>query len=132
MPEQAGSGGGSENERPYDENGDDASGGIKEKITRHGQRRLCCGIPIWLFLVCATVLVLGGVIGGVAGGLLGTQQGAKDAESRATSSSTSSAEPSVKSFHSLFLFHFKFLFSGGTYVDRHHRFPKKLSELTFS
>lgn len=89
MPEEAGPGGGGQNESPDD---DDGSCGIKEKITRTGQRRVCCGIPIWMFLVCGAVLLFGAVIGGVVGGLLGTQQGAKHAAARESSSTSSASQ----------------------------------------
>ncbi|KAL1958286.1 hypothetical protein VTO42DRAFT_4794 [Malbranchea cinnamomea] len=58
---------------------DDAGGGFKEKLAEKGKKKLCCGVPIWMFLLVAVVLVLGGVIGGVIGGLLGSQKGRSDA-----------------------------------------------------
>ncbi|WEW55106.1 hypothetical protein PRK78_000534 [Emydomyces testavorans] len=56
---------------------DDTSGSFKEKLSRKGQKRVCCGIPLWMFFLITSVLLLGTVIGGVIGGLLGSQQGAK-------------------------------------------------------
>ncbi|EEP82526.1 predicted protein [Uncinocarpus reesii 1704] len=55
----------------------DASGGFKERLTKKGQKKVCCGVPLWMFFLVAAVLLLGTVIGGVIGGLLGSQQGAK-------------------------------------------------------
>lgn len=56
---------------------DDPSGGFKERLAKKGQKKICCGIPLWMFFLVAGVLLLGTVIGGVIGGLLGSQQGAK-------------------------------------------------------
>ena len=58
---------------------DDPSGGFKEKIAQSSRRKLCCGVPIWMFLLVGGVLILGGVIGGVIGGLLGSEKGRNEA-----------------------------------------------------
>lgn len=56
---------------------DDPSGGFKEKLAQKSKRKVCCGLPVWVFLLLAAVLIIGAAIGGVIGGLLGSQQGAK-------------------------------------------------------
>lgn len=58
---------------------DDPSGGFKETLARRTNKKVCCGVPIWMFLLLGGVLVLGGAIGGVIGGLLGSEKGRSDA-----------------------------------------------------
>ncbi|KAI1923647.1 hypothetical protein LOZ12_000107 [Ophidiomyces ophidiicola] len=56
---------------------DHSSDSVKEKLSQKGQRKVCCGIPLWMFFLVAAVLLLGTIIGGVIGGLLGSQQTTK-------------------------------------------------------
>jgi hypothetical protein len=59
----------------------ESNGSFKEMMAVQSKKRVCCGIPIWMVIITASVLILGTVIGGVIGGVLGSQRGAKDAQS---------------------------------------------------
>jgi len=60
----------------------DASGSFKERLKKKGKRRVCCGIPLWVFGLFLFVL-LGIVIGGVIGGVVGSQRGAASSQAAA-------------------------------------------------
>jgi hypothetical protein len=62
----------------------ESNGSFKEMMALHSKRRVCCGIPIWMVIITASVLILGTVIGGVIGGVLGSKQGAKEAGAHET------------------------------------------------
>ncbi|BDD56896.1 hypothetical protein MPDQ_006361 [Monascus purpureus] len=47
---------------------------LNEKAEGRGPRRVCCGLPIWTFVLIAVVMVICAVIGGVIGGLLGAKR----------------------------------------------------------
>ncbi|KMU85018.1 hypothetical protein CIHG_02801 [Coccidioides immitis H538.4] len=76
-PRPAGSSDAGEDRQDANLSLNDTSGGFKEKLTKKGRKKVCCGVPLWMFFLVAAVLLLGTVIGGVIGGLLGSQQGAK-------------------------------------------------------
>lgn len=53
----------------------ESNGSFQEKVVLTSRKRVCCGIPIWMFVVTGIVLILGTVIGGVIGGVLGSKAG---------------------------------------------------------
>lgn len=60
---------------PISRSQDDPSGNFKEKVTNAGQRRVCCGVPIWILALTGLFLLIGAAIGGIIGGILGHAQG---------------------------------------------------------
>ncbi|KAL1848232.1 hypothetical protein Plec18167_006229 [Paecilomyces lecythidis] len=59
---------------------------FEEKIKRKSRQRMCFGIPIWMFVLIAAVLIIGAAIGGVIGGVLGAQKGEQSGAASASSS----------------------------------------------
>ncbi|KAL4915328.1 hypothetical protein BDW62DRAFT_188778 [Aspergillus aurantiobrunneus] len=56
---------------------------FEEKLKRRGQKRVCCGLPVWTLVLISVVMIVGGSIGGAIGGILGAKKAAEDANSDA-------------------------------------------------
>lgn len=75
----------------------DASGNFKEaagfrnKIKDVGRRRVCCGVPIFMLVIIAIVLLMCTAIGGVIGGILGNRKGVSSAQSAAHNATPSAS-----------------------------------------
>ncbi|KAL3469834.1 hypothetical protein BJX99DRAFT_264817 [Aspergillus californicus] len=54
---------------------------FEEKLKRRGQKRVCCGLPVWTLVLISVVMIVGGSIGGAIGGILGAKKAAEDANS---------------------------------------------------
>ncbi|KAJ9316862.1 hypothetical protein DTO271D3_2995 [Paecilomyces variotii] len=59
---------------------------FEEKVKRKGTQRTCFGVPIWMFVLIAAVLIIGAAIGGVIGGVLGARKGEQSGAASASSS----------------------------------------------
>lgn len=66
---------------------DEPSGGLTEKISNKGRRKICCGLPIWMFVLIGVIMLVSAIVGGVIGGLLGAHQGEKERSSEPTTTS---------------------------------------------
>ncbi|KAK2855603.1 hypothetical protein FQN49_005027 [Arthroderma sp. PD_2] len=51
---------------------------VNEKDGRRRNRKVCCGLPLWIIGLIAIGLITGTLIGGVLGGIVGARQGQKD------------------------------------------------------
>ncbi|KAL4906085.1 hypothetical protein BDW74DRAFT_138320 [Aspergillus multicolor] len=52
---------------------------FEEKLKRRGQKKVCCGLPVWTLVLISVVMLVGGSIGGAIGGVLGAKKAAEDA-----------------------------------------------------
>ncbi|KAL5050083.1 hypothetical protein BDW71DRAFT_142580 [Aspergillus fruticulosus] len=52
---------------------------FEEKLKRRGQKKVCCGLPVWTLVLISVVMIVGGSIGGAIGGILGAKKAAEDA-----------------------------------------------------
>ncbi|KAJ5516678.1 hypothetical protein N7527_008238 [Penicillium freii] len=68
---------------------------FEEKLKRKGKQTACCGLPVWTFVLIATVMLIGGCIGGVIGGVLGTKKAAEAAKQEDQEAQKSSALPII-------------------------------------
>ncbi|KAK2738025.1 hypothetical protein FQN57_007291 [Myotisia sp. PD_48] len=57
--------------------GEQSKEGLRTRMTQKGKKKVCCGVPLWIFVVFGIMLVIACVIGGVIGGVLGAHQGEK-------------------------------------------------------
>ncbi len=51
----------------------------KEGLVQKRLRRICCGLPVWTWIILMVVVCLAAVLGGVIGGVVGNQKGAQRA-----------------------------------------------------
>lgn len=51
---------------------------VGEKDRRRRNKKICCGLPLWIIGLIAIGLITGTLIGGVLGGIVGARQGQKD------------------------------------------------------
>lgn len=63
-----------------------AADSFDEKGGRRRKHRTCCGVPIWMLVLIAVVLLIGAGIGGAIGGVIGTESGEKSGAASASSS----------------------------------------------
>ena len=70
--------------------GNDPSGCFKEKLRERGKRRVCCGVPLWVFALLFIVF-LGIVVGAVIGGVVGARRGAENTQAAAVAAAAQSA-----------------------------------------
>ncbi|KGO77869.1 hypothetical protein PITC_060500 [Penicillium italicum] len=68
---------------------------FEEKLKRKGKQTACCGLPVWTFVLIATIMLIGGCIGGVIGGVLGTKKAAEAAKQEDQEAQMSSALPII-------------------------------------
>ncbi|KAM5441340.1 hypothetical protein MferCBS31731_003770 [Microsporum ferrugineum] len=61
------------------ESGNTSQEKINEKERRRN-RKVCCGLPLWIIGLIAIGLITGTLIGGVLGGIVGARQGQKDSD----------------------------------------------------
>ncbi|KAL4928392.1 uncharacterized protein BDV17DRAFT_95549 [Aspergillus undulatus] len=52
---------------------------FEEKLKRRGQKKVCCGLPVWTLVLVSVVMIVGGSIGGAIGGILGAKKAAEEA-----------------------------------------------------
>ncbi|KAI5303276.1 hypothetical protein KEM56_007719, partial [Ascosphaera pollenicola] len=74
-----------------DPSGNFKEAGFRNKVKDVGRRKVCCGIPIFMLVIIAIVLLMCTAIGGVIGGVLGNRKGVSSAQS--AQNSTPSASP---------------------------------------
>jgi len=60
----------------------------KEGLVQKRLRRICCGLPVWTWIILMVVVCLAAVLGGVIGGVVGNQKGAQRAAASAASATT--------------------------------------------
>ncbi|KAK2767818.1 hypothetical protein FQN54_003979 [Arachnomyces sp. PD_36] len=75
--------------------GDTEESRFDEKPSKRGSARLCCGVPLWMTILIAAVLLIGAVIGGVIGGILGNEKGEQTGGEMAHSMMTAQASSVV-------------------------------------
>lgn len=79
--ERDGGGGGGDNSGSNDEPPPTGVMAFEEKLKKRGQKRVCCGLPIWTLVLISVIMIVGGSIGGAIGGILGAKKAAEDASS---------------------------------------------------
>ncbi|KAJ9493986.1 hypothetical protein LTR99_010921 [Exophiala xenobiotica] len=60
----------------------------KEGLAQKRLRRICCGLPVWTWIILMVVVCLATVLGGVIGGVVGNQKGVQRAAASAASATT--------------------------------------------
>ncbi|KAI5286454.1 hypothetical protein KEM54_006775 [Ascosphaera aggregata] len=77
-----------------DPSGNFKEAGFRDKLKDVGQRKVCCGVPIFMVVVVSIVLLLSTATGGVIGGILGNRKGVAQAASHNATPSTSASPTS--------------------------------------
>ena len=56
----------------------------KEGWIARGNKRRCCGLPLWTMILICAIVILAATAGGVIGGLIGNDQGSDEAHAKAS------------------------------------------------